>query len=500
MANVAEYILKFRDGYSAQMGRANRMLKTQGVMIDANTRKSMLFGRALRTALGPISLIFSGGLIVREVGMLTAALQESQVAMGSLYRLDDEGSKQLVDNLRLHAETVPITTKEYIKYSKMLASVGVEQNNLIPIMDRLGDIGLAVGREKLPFIVKAYRDVVAAGRLYGQEVRQFRDNAIDIIGELADMYGLTREQAKKLQEQQAFTSKDVTMALDRMTGAGGRFHDFMKKMSAESITGKFAILVGKLQNMAFEFANSATPSVLAMFDKMIYLVDAARSGQFDTFGAAFMETLRLIQSVGNAFIKPFQALTGEEGGVLTFLSKTMSVIALIIQQIRTGVEVATANIVHMFTVATALGKEFFGGSTSDAINTIRESRATREKTIHEIMENNRVEIIDLYNQFRAIRDFKAGGASGNERDDINLGNFDERGGGQKGGAAAKSSSVRGLGASASQRDINITIGQLKNADNIEFNTVNMKENRGELLAMLRELVITAVNDVNYSAG
>ncbi len=497
--NVVEYIIRMRDGYSGQLSKANAGTRRLRNNVRKLTGSTALFGTTLRTALGPLALIFSAGAIIRGVGSLTVNLQEAEVAMGSLFRLDKEGSKNLLDNLRLHAETVPITTAEYLKYSKMLASVGVAQGQLIPILDIMGDVGLAVGREKLPFIVKALRDVIAAGRLYGQEVRQFRDNAIDIVGELAAMYGLTREQAKKLQEQQAFTAQDVVKALNRMTSAGGRFFEFMKKMGDESISGKFAILVGKLQNMTFELANAATPNILLFLDTMTEFVDKMRGGGFAQGMDAFAGALSLLKTIlADPVIKDLSgiaSLLGGEQGELGFFSS----LAIYFEGIKHFIIKVRHSLSDMFSESIAgvkrlaiVSNPFLSGK----------AKGMRLKKLAEGLDTTERDNLEIIRHGKRVRDIQLLAAS--TRDiagipdalDVSLlpGKDDPL---AAGAAGANGRGVGGI-ASASARDIIINIDQLKVADTLSFKTLTFKESKEIMMANLRDMLLTVVNDVNFA--
>lgn len=496
MDNVVEYIIKFRDGYSRPLMKANagtRRLRTNVRSLNATTAT---FGRTLRTALGPLSLIFSGGMIIRSVSDLTVKLQEAEVAMGSLYELDREGSKRLVDNLRLHAETVPITTQEYINYAKVLAGVGVTQKNLIPLVDSLGDVAAGVGMQKMPFLLKALRDVIAAEKLYGQETRQFRDNAINIIGELAKEQGIGADVAKHMAERHMFSARQVVKAFVAMTEEGGRFHGMMKALAEESIRGKFDILTGKLQNMAYEFANSSTPQVLSFLDKLIYLVDMARAGKFASSFNAFSQTLKLIGSVASSVVGILQTMFGDsEDSTMAFIQKVFRDVAIGINRAREGVLLAAEDLKYFFGVARNLLNEAFGGSTEDAINNIQKLRKERSDNKQRINNEGWEQRMKIWADWE--RSVRANVSEVIERDrNYDPTNFADGGGAGAGGAGTKGSGIRGMSASA--RDINITIDRLQVGENIEFKTV--KEGRQMSLAHLRDMLLTVVNDVNYIAN
>lgn len=140
----------------------------------------------------------------------------------------------------------------------MLAS-GVGQPELIGTMRILGDLAMGDG-ERMKLLAKAYTDVLNKQKLQAQELRQFSENGVGLVSELARMYGKTAGEIMKMSEQGQIGFNDMRRALERLTGEGGRFNGMMQKMS-ETTRGRFETLKENIAIMARTIADQVLPAI-----------------------------------------------------------------------------------------------------------------------------------------------------------------------------------------------------------------------------------------------
>ena len=140
----------------------------------------------------------------------------------------------------------------------MLAS-GVGQPELISTMRILGDLAMGDG-ERMKLLAKAYTDVLNKQKLQAQELRQFSENGVGLVSELARMYGKTAGEIMKMSEAGQIGFNDMRRALERLTGEGGRFNGMMQKMS-ETTRGRFETLKENIAIMARTIADQVLPAI-----------------------------------------------------------------------------------------------------------------------------------------------------------------------------------------------------------------------------------------------
>ncbi len=99
-------------------------------------------------------------------------------------------------------------------------------------MNTLGDITAGVGKDKMPQLILAFGQVRAAGKLTGQELRQFTEAGVPLLEELGKTMGKTATQVKEDMENGLAPSFEVVeTSLANMSKEGGKFHNLMQKQS-----------------------------------------------------------------------------------------------------------------------------------------------------------------------------------------------------------------------------------------------------------------------------
>ncbi len=188
----------------------------------------------------------------------------------------DKAQKRM-DELTVFAAKTPFELPQVVEAEKRLLAYGVAAEDTAEVMQILGDISMG-NAEKLNMISLAYGQVVTNAKLYGTELRQFAENGVPLLAALAEMYGKTESEMRKMIEGGQISSQAVTEALRRMTAEGGKFYGMMEKQS-QTMEGLWATLKDNVGMFAREVGE----------DSFNYLKDELTS---------FMDTLNQMAESG----------------------------------------------------------------------------------------------------------------------------------------------------------------------------------------------------------
>lgn len=211
---------------------------------------------------------------------------------------DAEAAAQKVEELREMAAATPFGLSDLADATQMLLAFGVESENTIDILQRLGDIASG-DAQKLYSLVLAYSQATSLGRLQGQDWRQMVGVGFNPLEPLSQYAGLTvgqlqeimsgasketlqamrnmqgvTEYGKQLIDQGYISASDLQLALELATEEGGQFFNGMAEAS-KTVSGQISTLKDDLSTMIGGFFEPV--SVLlrdTILPNAIKLVDA----------------------------------------------------------------------------------------------------------------------------------------------------------------------------------------------------------------------------------
>lgn len=244
-------VIKGVDKFSGTFSKANKglnLLKTTAkVGIGAFAGAGVALG-----AIGAASIKAAGDF------------EQTQIAFTTMLGSAEE-AEIMLKNLADFAKRTPFTLTGIEEQSKKLLAYGISAENLMGDIKALGDISAGVGTEKLPQLTLAFGQVAAAGKLRGQEIRQFTEAGVPILEELGKVMGKTAGEIQEMTSRGEIGFEDVRKAMMSLSGEGGRFEDLMTKQS-ETVQGKFSNLQDTLQLMAREIGATILPTVAKLAD------------------------------------------------------------------------------------------------------------------------------------------------------------------------------------------------------------------------------------------
>jgi len=202
-------------------------------------------GRNAAIAIAAIgtAIVAAGALSIREA----AKFQQTQMAFTTMLG-SGEKAMELLGQLSELAAKTPFTLPDVEQNAKLLLAMGIEAEKVVSTMSMLGDVaaGLSV---PIGNIALAFGQVKTANQLYGTELRQFVNNGVPLLSQLAEQFNKTEAQIKKMVEEGAISFAAVEQAFIDMTSEGGRFYNMMQ---AQNQT-----FLGQISNLKDNFVLAA---------------------------------------------------------------------------------------------------------------------------------------------------------------------------------------------------------------------------------------------------
>lgn len=245
-----------------------------------------------------------------------------------------EQAKQLLADLSLFASKTPFEIQWIRDSAKQLLAFGISGNSIIWTLKILWDAAAATGTP-LEQIAYAYGQVRTANQLYGTELRQFVNAGIPILWELAKMYGVTEQAAKKMVEDGKISFNDVQEAFRRMSSEWWKFADMMW-VQAETLTWKWSNLKDRFTMFLEEMWTAMLPAAKMVVDGLSWL--------FDQFSNSF-KWMQMITTIVTAFIiDRWYYLADVFNGVVVFLKKFKIIWTAAFQQLWDNVDIMIQNV------------------------------------------------------------------------------------------------------------------------------------------------------------
>lgn len=150
----------------------------------------------------------------------------------------------MIEKMRDFAAKTPLTLENVISGGSLLMGYGVDESNLIDTMTKLGD--LAGGNaEKMDRITLAYGQMLAKGKVTGEELMQMTEAGVPLQTALAESIGVTGEEFSKMVSAGKVGIDDLNKAITGLTTGNGKFAGMMEKQS-QTMHGMLSTLLDNI--------------------------------------------------------------------------------------------------------------------------------------------------------------------------------------------------------------------------------------------------------------
>jgi tape measure domain-containing protein len=183
--------------------------------------------KTLTAGLGGLLLVT--GLVGAQTLRLAADYEKANIAFGVMTGNAEMGTKLLEDITQLGIQS-PFRSTELIPIAKELKAFGIETDQIIPTLKALGNVSAGTDTP-LSRIALAFGQVRVAGRLTGDELRQFVNANVPLIEYLAQVMNVPVTSIRNMVEAGRVGFNHVQMAFNAMSAEGGAFAGLMEKLN-----------------------------------------------------------------------------------------------------------------------------------------------------------------------------------------------------------------------------------------------------------------------------
>ena len=464
------------------------------VAIDKHAKKT---GKSLSRAFSGFALkagIIAGAVLAtKAIVKLGAEMEMTRLSYQTLLGDAAQGNKLMSDLIQLAAVT-PLRTEQVLQASKQLLSFGFAANEVEETIRQLGDVSTATGAD-LTLMTRNLAQVKSMGKLLSRDLYTFTNSGFNPLNEIAKRTGESMEELQVRMQKGLITFAEVKQAFKDVTGEGGRFENMMDK-SSKTLTGRWSTLMSNISLQAATMGESVTTdlgnAVLALNN---FVVEQAGS---------MMKSFTVItDGIGNIFgsiTRLMKKVTGEGSGAdawataLEGVAFAFGVIANAITFVIDSLTSLGLGLVGFFQVAAGGLKQFMRKSPEAK----EEGRLMKERGLANMSEAGAglaTALSDLgTNMVKTLVDSLKPVVKAEEDNTVlsGKGGSGKLGLGGEGGAGAKGGTVSGM----QSKVRNITINIENMVREIVFQSNSVQGSQAELTDMVKQALLTAVNDVN----
>lgn len=282
------------------------------------------------TKAGVAFAAFSGGigLAINEASKIESVTTRFEVLTGSV-----STATKTIKQLQDFSARTPFSFEGISNAGAQLLSFGVEAENLVPRLQRIGDVAAASGSD-LNEISLIFGQVAAAGKLTGERLLQFQERAIPIGPALAKTLGVAESSVRDLVSSGQVSFKDFEKAFDSLSEKGGAAFGGIDKQS-QTLAGQLSTLKDNFSLVAAEVGSFLLPVAKQATQALTGVLQSIRENP---------ETTK--------FIAQILAIGAALSGVITGVATA----ALVFTKLASGLAIAGAAAKAFgLSVATALG-------------------------------------------------------------------------------------------------------------------------------------------------
>lgn len=234
-------IKAFPPGMAAGIaGNIAGAMGASGATIGAVRGAAML---GVKTAL-PIAGIIGMGLALKKAVFEADRLKRSMIDLGVLMGGGESQAARLVKQFQKLARTTPLATGQLVEGARQLMSFGRASSKVTEDLRILGTIA-GGDAERMRLLTKAFGDVIAAGKLQGQELRQMTNQGFNPLREMVSLTGKSYSELRLEMERGNITAQ---MVFDSMASAAEGYAGRLEA-SMNTVSGQLQRLQGLIQEV-----------------------------------------------------------------------------------------------------------------------------------------------------------------------------------------------------------------------------------------------------------
>lgn len=263
--NAYEFIIKMRDYASSGI---QQIAKSVGILdnnITGISNKTPIATSGLTKLAGVATGLFLSWQAFDAVKTLFnkgVELEQTRIKFEVLLGSVEKGTAMLKE-LNNYANATPYSNQGIIKGAETMLGFGIAHEKIMGNMKMLGDVAMG-NEEKLSGLSLVYSQVMATGRLMGQDLLQLINQGFNPLQVISDNTGISMAELKNKMEDGAISATMIEKAFRLATSEGGRYYGMADNMS-NSAGGKWSTFMGSfvdlLSRVGLKLAEWVTPLI-----------------------------------------------------------------------------------------------------------------------------------------------------------------------------------------------------------------------------------------------
>lgn len=298
--NAYEFIIQMKNMASsplrqiaASVGMTNNRVEGLNSTFRSTESSSNSFfssmGSGFKTVIGLVGALgISLGVVagIKAVFNMGVEMEQTntkfEVLLGSVGKARD-----MLGQLNSYADATPYSNEGIIKGAETMLGFGIAQEKVMGNMKMLGDVAMG-NQEKLGGLSLVYSQVMATGRLMGQDALQLINNGFNPLQVISENTGISMGKLKEKMEAGAISASMVEEAFRLTTSEGGRYYQMAQKM-AHTAGGEFTTMLGTFSNQI-----GRVGMAFAEWIKPLFVIGTAVAKNIIPFGHAVADVVRWV--------------------------------------------------------------------------------------------------------------------------------------------------------------------------------------------------------------
>lgn len=235
---------------------------------------------------GGMAIAMSAWNGIKSLFNLGVDMEQTNIKFNVLLGSAEKAGKLLGD-LNQYANFTPYSNEGIIKGAETMLGFGIAQEKIMGNMRMLGDVAMG-NEERLGRLSLVYSQVMATGRLMGQDLLQMINQGFNPLQIISDNTGISMGVLKQKMEGGAISAEMVEEAFRLATSEGGRYHNMANEM-ADTAGGKWSTMMG-----TFKKQLSRVGMKFAEWIKPIFDIGTAVAEKIVPFGQTILNLIRYV--------------------------------------------------------------------------------------------------------------------------------------------------------------------------------------------------------------
>ncbi len=243
--------------------------KQMAMSADNFSKKTTSIFSGIAGAMGVFGGFALAAMGMKKVVSEAANFENSVASFTTLLEGSQSEAEKLVKTLQKIGAETPFEFKDLSDATVRLLGFGVvTKDTAAGTLKMLGDLAQG-SAERLQGISLVYGQIMAGGKMMGQDFNQLINQQVPIAKGLAKVWNVDVDQAiKRIKQNGPVAAKDVQKAMQLMTSEGGMFYKGMERAS-KTLTGRWSTFKDAISMTAAGIGTVLLPALKDMVDYAI---------------------------------------------------------------------------------------------------------------------------------------------------------------------------------------------------------------------------------------